>query len=275
MTGEQWLAMLDRSGLTEVEWDLMCHGELTMDESKWATCSSPAVLLRFVWFELTARKKELYFCGGCSRMKHLYYHPLSLKYLDVAERGADGLADSDELRWADYGAEGSAFGYHYEREFWDDVTVDREKGISALIAAGLLNGPQWGRGEWVVDQELVDRTHIALNLLSNAFTITGKDFLHPFEAKRLATPDWPGRWLSDCIFGNPFRPVAADPGWLTPTAVAIAESIYKERAFDRLPILADALEEAGCADADVLLHCREPGEHVRGCWVVDLVLGKG
>ena len=69
MTGEQWLAMLDRSGHTEVEWDLMCHGELTMDESKWATCSSPAVLLRFVWFELTARKKELYFCGGCSRMK--------------------------------------------------------------------------------------------------------------------------------------------------------------------------------------------------------------
>jgi hypothetical protein len=77
------------------------------------------------------------------------------------------------------------------------------------------------------------------------------------------------------IFGNPFRPVVADPAWLTPTVVAIAEAIYRDRAFDRLPILADALEEAGCTDADLLLHCRQPGEHVRGCWAVDLVLGKG
>ena len=104
--------------------------------------------------------------------------------------------------------------------------------------------------------------------------ITGSDFLHPFPAKRLAASDWPGRWLSDCVFGNPFRPVVADPTWLKPTAVSIASSIYADRAFDRLPILADALEEAGCAHADVLLHCRTPGEHVRGCWVVDMVLGK-
>ena len=76
------------------------------------------------------------------------------------------------------------------------------------------------------------------------------------------------------IFGNPFRPVVADPAWLTPTVVSIAEAIYRDRAFDRLPILADALEEAGCTNADLLLHCRQPGEHVRGCWAVDLVLGK-
>jgi hypothetical protein len=54
----------------------------------------------------------------------------------------------------------------------------------------------------------------------------------------------------------------------------IAQSIYDDHTFDRLPILADALEEAGCTDADILAHCRQPGEHVRGCWVVDLVLGK-
>jgi len=56
--------------------------------------------------------------------------------------------------------------------------------------------------------------------------------------------------------------------------VKLAESIYDERAFDRMPILADALEEAGCANADILAHCRQPGEHVRGCWAVDLILGK-
>jgi hypothetical protein len=62
--------------------------------------------------------------------------------------------------------------------------------------------------------------------------------------------------------------------WRTSSAVGIAQAIYAERAFDRLPILADALQDAGCEDADVLAHCRGPGPHVRGCWVVDLVLGK-
>ena len=76
------------------------------------------------------------------------------------------------------------------------------------------------------------------------------------------------------IFGDPFRPVTLDPAWLTPNVLALANDIYAERAFDLMPILADALEEAGCENADMLLHCRVPGEHVRGCWVVDLVLEK-
>ncbi len=77
-----------------------------------------------------------------------------------------------------------------------------------------------------------------------------------------------------CIFGNPFRPVVFAPSWRSETAVALAAGIYEERAFDRLPILADALEEAGCDHPDVLSHCRGPGPHARGCWVVDGVLGK-
>jgi hypothetical protein len=75
------------------------------------------------------------------------------------------------------------------------------------------------------------------------------------------------------VLGNPFRRATADPGWLTPTVVQVASGIYAERAFDRLPILADALQEAGCEDEQVLGHCRGPGPHVRGCWVVDLLLG--
>ncbi len=77
------------------------------------------------------------------------------------------------------------------------------------------------------------------------------------------------------IFGNPFRPVALDPAWRTPAVLSLAQAIYEDRAFEQLPILADALEEAGCASREVLDHCRGPGPHVRGCWVVDLVLGKG
>ncbi len=78
-----------------------------------------------------------------------------------------------------------------------------------------------------------------------------------------------------CIFGPlPFRLVTLDPAWLTPTVQQLAAVIYEERQFGKMPLLGDALEEAGCDNADVLQHCRSGGEHVRGCWVVDRVLGK-
>jgi hypothetical protein len=76
------------------------------------------------------------------------------------------------------------------------------------------------------------------------------------------------------IFGNPFRPVTFDPSWQTSTVVALAKQMYESRDFSPMPILADALQDAGCDHADILDHCRGPGPHVRGCWVVDLVLGK-
>jgi hypothetical protein len=76
------------------------------------------------------------------------------------------------------------------------------------------------------------------------------------------------------IFGNPFRPITLCSTWRTLNVASLAQTMYADRAFDRLPILADALEDAGCDNADILAHCREPGEHVRGCWVVDLLLGK-
>jgi hypothetical protein len=68
--------------------------------------------------------------------------------------------------------------------------------------------------------------------------------------------------------------VVFDPEWRTATVVQLAQGIYDDRAFDRLPILADALQDAGCDHADVLNHCRDTGPHARGCWVVDLILGK-
>jgi hypothetical protein len=77
------------------------------------------------------------------------------------------------------------------------------------------------------------------------------------------------------IFGPlPFRNVGFPSAWVTSDVLALAQPIYDERAFERMPILADALEDAGCDNPDILEHCRQPGEHARGCWVVDLVLGK-
>jgi hypothetical protein len=76
-----------------------------------------------------------------------------------------------------------------------------------------------------------------------------------------------------CIFGNPFQPVTFDPSWRTESAVALARGMYDSRDFSAAPALADALEAGGCDDAAVLGHLRGGGGHVRGCWVVDGVLG--
>ncbi len=89
------------------------------------------------------------------------------------------------------------------------------------------------------------------------------------KGKRQSTP------LVREILGNPYRPVTFSPSWRTDTVLAIARQVYESRDFSAMPILADALQDAGCEDEDVLIHCRDATvAHVRGCWVVDLVLGK-
>ena len=76
------------------------------------------------------------------------------------------------------------------------------------------------------------------------------------------------------VFGNPFRPVAFDPSWRSSTVVALASQMYESRDFGAMPILADALQDTGCENEDILGHCRGPGPHVRGCWLVDTLLTK-
>ncbi|MDB5307637.1 MAG: hypothetical protein JWO38_1839 [Gemmataceae bacterium] len=91
--------------------------------------------------------------------------------------------------------------------------------------------------------------------------------------KGAAEQEWQSRLLRD-VTGNPFRPVTLDPSWLTPTVTALTRQMYESRDFAAMPILADALQDAGCDNMDILGHCRNEGAHLRGCWVVDLVLGK-
>jgi hypothetical protein len=76
------------------------------------------------------------------------------------------------------------------------------------------------------------------------------------------------------IFGSPYRPLDPDPTWHIPPVVDLARTMYESRDFSRMPALAGALQDAGCNNPDVLAHCRSGGPHVRGCWVVDLLLGK-
>jgi hypothetical protein len=98
---------------------------------------------------------------------------------------------------------------------------------------------------------------------------------------------WRARWVAALkvqadllreVFGDPFRPAAVDPVWRRWNGGCVrklAQGIYENRAFDELPILADAVEEAGCHHAGLLAHLRSPGPHVLGCCALDVVLGKG
>jgi len=99
----------------------------------------------------------------------------------------------------------------------------------------------------------------------------------PGVKTELAGEELPASWrpLFDDIFGDAFRPVTFEAMWRTDTVVSLAGQMYESRDFSAMPILANALQDAGCDNEDVLGHCRGPGPHVRGCWVVDLLLGKG
>jgi hypothetical protein len=150
-------------------------------------------------------------------------------------------------------------------ERYADGTASREEVQAALNLARRHDRSEPFR---VTSQTI--RVVVCDDISSMAYDVLRLEFLALLPPKQATTFCLPIR----DIFGNPFRPVTLDPAWATSTVLALAQGIYADRAFDRLPILADALQDAGCEDADILDHCRSDGPHVRGCWVVDLVLGK-
>ncbi len=185
------------------------------------------------------RRLRLFLCGCCRQVWPLIEgYDVSRLRVEVAERYADDAATRMDLDAICYGMHRSATG---------DVPADSPEAY-ARIAAHIACSPSLQR--------------IPLVCLNTAQA-----------SGEAAYPEWQINLLR-CIVGSPFRPVACDPSWRTSAAVSLAQAIYAERAFDRLPILADALEEAGCTHPDVLTHCRGDGPHARGCWVVDLILGK-
>jgi hypothetical protein len=176
----------------------------------------------------------------------------SRRVVEVAEAFADGRANQEELREA----------HHETRTAMADADV---------AVADLSSEEQTSL--W----RNYKAAQAAVHASAQRGTINAADAVTAVEFE---TMDQEGRYQADVvreIFGNPFRPVAAEPEWLIwnhATVPAIARHIYDDRAFHDLPILADALEDAGCTNADLLDHCRGPGPHVRGCWAVDLLLGK-
>ncbi len=235
-----------------------------MTEEEWLATGDPTPMMEYVRGKVSDRKLRLYSCGCCRMVWDSLVNRRSREALVYSEAFSDGIGAVEELWMHEYWAEGVAYGLDVKEERYRRERNGVIRGWMPEDDCTEIDGVRTDNGERIS----FPTARNAAVAVECATSLTN-DFSMRVDPSILSLPV-----LRD-IFGNPFRPVVADPAWLTPTVQSIASSIYTDRAFDRLPILADALEEAGCTNAVVLLHCRQPGEHVRGCWVVDLVLGKG
>jgi hypothetical protein len=221
-----------------------------MTELVWLACTDPGPMLEFLRSKASERKLRLFACACCRRIWHLLTDVRSLQAVEVAERYADGEAGLGALTAAGQAA--------------SSVTLDAWG--HAAAAAEFAAEATWS------DDEFGGAYRAALSA-SSASLARGQT-----DSTVQCDP------LRDLTGPLPFRAARIGPTWLTWSAgalVKLAQTTYDDRLLPagtlapaRLAILADALEEAGCTDLDILNHCRQPGVHVRGCWVVDLLLGK-
>jgi hypothetical protein len=214
-----------------------------MTEAEWLACGDRQPMLEPFRGKFSNRKLRLFACACCRRIWHRLADD-SREAVVVAERFADGEADQEELRQA----EGRAV----------DVTQNSDG-----EAAWFATYPD----AWLA---AFDASYAA----AGREVILGWPGRNDHDDERFAREHAASADLLRDIFGNPYRSPAVESRWLASTVVSLTVAIYADRAFDRMPLLADALEDAGCDNADILAHCRGEGPHVRGCWVVDLVLGK-
>jgi hypothetical protein len=206
-------------------------------EEEWLRSADPAPMIEFLGERGSWRRWLLFACACCWRILPLLTDERSRHAVSVAERLAEGAFDPREEAAAREEAN-LAVVQAYQ-------SVDLALALASMAAASALAAP---RRAW---------RHAAEATSSGA------------GAERAAQCD-----LLRELFGNPFRPSAFDPAWRTPIVTAIASQIYQREAWEEMPVLGDALEDAGCPDAAALTHCRAGGPHLRGCWVVDGILGK-
>jgi hypothetical protein len=255
-----------------------------MTEAKWLTTDKPMYLLRILAersgqppdgslesVPIDYRKLLLCRVAICRLIEGDFHDPRCLRAVEAGEARADGLVDAETFTRA---VDGAREALEEALNRWFD-----EGEVHALRAVAELDRPDLyiitrGTVESVVEK------HVRADI--NRLPPDREKYSDPLHPGRSYEQIRAAAWLtcSDLvreICGNPFRPSTIDPTWLTwndATIPTLARSIYQEKAFDRLPILADALEEAGCADADLLAHCRVESGHVRGCWALDALLDR-
>jgi hypothetical protein len=221
-----------------------------MTEAEWFASNDPFPMLRPCRRIIREhpRKGWLFAVACCCRIRHLLSDQRSRAAVGVAAKYADGLASREQLREAEEAA--------------------RAAHADAFRARGKVEAC----AEWAAQFTASFDAWFAASRASNFAYVAAGDGLQPGPEHTAQAH------LLRCVFGPlPFRTVAVDRSWLAwndGTVVKLAQGIYDEGAFDRLPILADALEDAGCDVEDILTHLRSEGPHVLGCWPVDLLLGK-
>jgi hypothetical protein len=242
-----------------------------MTEAEWLTATDPTPMLEFLKGKASDRKLRLFSVASCRRVGHLFVDPVFHRAVNVGEVYADGGTSDEERQAAMEVAEavfaGRWMGVLHSEAIQTNVFSEMEAASAAIHAV-------YPQDDLVgSDAELPYLTWLPVSAIRNELRGGIRDN-EQAAMKERAENAVHGLLLHD-IMGNPFRPVSAAAAWLTPTALSFARRMYDSRDFSPMPILADALQDAGCANDDVLGHCRGEGPHVRGCWVVDLVLGKG
>ena len=237
-----------------------------MTESEWLAFADPTAMLEAISTSgdpvtdsmgrlVSDRKLRLFACACCRQIWHLLADERSRQAVEVAERYVDGEASDKERDVARDAAWDAA---------WDGAWDAAWAG--AWTAAG---GGAWDAARGAAGAATWSAAQAGAKCAAGAAARVAA-----WSAARVVqtVP------LRDIV--NPFRPVAISRDWLTPSARGIAQVAYEDRLPDgtldpvSLAVLSDALEEAGCGSSDLLAHLRSPGPHVRGCWAVDLVLGR-
>jgi len=234
----------------------------------WTCVENPSKFWEYNWDsdDLPARKFYLFIVEIGRRLRHLMTDVDAIHMIDLCEQCAEGQITEDEL---------SELSYTHR----PDNPPEEE------YATSVANNLYW----WVADRYKVKTRGVCP--AANAFAVLaavdaklippriGYNDLpkeHPTFAVILEQTEMEWGALVRDIYGpNPHSPVSFSPSWRTDTAVTLARQMYESRDFGAMPILADALQDAGCDNDDILNHCRDTSlTHVRGCWVVDLVLDK-
>jgi hypothetical protein len=218
-----------------------------MTEREWTDTTDPFKMLWFLKGKDNPRKMRLFVIACCRRVWAKLTDERSRQAIEVAERYVEGEANETEREMARQNAKRAM------------LESDREAGGDFAWAL---------RGE-LVALSVADR--VSASLLTYLFN---EDVQKRNPTGEPAETTAQADLLRDLFGPLPFRRISFNRRWLSQSVKDVAHAIYREQAFGQLGVLSDALEDAGCTNEDLLLHCREPGLHVRGCWVVDLLLGK-
>ncbi len=227
-----------------------------MNEAEWLACSDPVPMLKLLDRHdlLDDRRQRLFDCACVRRAWHLLLDQRGRNAVKIAEKYADGFTRLGDLREAQADAFAAA------------QQLPGAPNLYTVLAAAAGAAWEFRSGADPVKQA-------AAAIAWEGLTEKGPPTRRIAKVKLAEERAVQAALLRD-IFGNPFHQMILDPTWLTPEVIDLARLIYDKQSFDQMPQLADTLEAAGCTNEEIVAHCRSPGLHVRGCFVVDLVSGK-